>query len=136
MILVAQWRSNPQANLQLIEKPLTLDQNQTVSGGFKVKSNTKTVSVYDCLNYFMVEETLTGNDKWYCSKCKDHVTANKKMEIWKAPDYLIIHLKRFSHTRNAMFGSRKLNDMIDFHINSLDMSPYILSRNGSNNNSS
>ena len=84
----------------------------------------------------MVEETLTGNDKWYCSKCKDHVTAKKKMEIWKAPDYLIIHLKRFSHTRNAMFGSRKLNDFINFPVNSLDMSPYILNLNGGGNNSS
>ena len=27
LIIVAQWRSNPQANLQLIEKPLTVDQN-------------------------------------------------------------------------------------------------------------
>ena len=85
----------------------------------------------------MVEETLTGNDKWYCSKCRDHVTANKKMEIWKAPDYLIIHLKRFSHSRNSMFSSRKLSDMIDFPVNSLDMSPYILSRKcGANNSSS
>jgi len=80
----------------------------------------------------MMEETLTGDDKWYCSKCRDHVTANKKMEVWKAPEYLIIHLKRFSHTRNAMFGSRKINDFIDFPVNALDMGPYILSRKNAN----
>ena len=90
------------------------------------------MSIYDCLNYFMMEETLTGDDKWYCSKCRDHVTANKKMEVWKAPEYLIIHLKRFSHTRNAMFGSRKINDFIDFPVNALDMGPYILSRKNAN----
>lgn len=60
-------------------------------------SNSNSVSIYDCLNYFMMEETLSGNDKWYCSKCKDHVTAYKKMEVYKAPEFLIIHLKRFSH---------------------------------------
>lgn len=60
-------------------------------------SNQGKVSIYDCLNYFSMEETLSGNDKWYCGKCKDHVTAYKKMEVYKAPDYLIIHLKRFSH---------------------------------------
>ena len=95
------------------------------TGGFQMR-NASSASIYDCLNYFMMEETLTGNDKWYCSKCKDHVTAQKKMEVYKAPDYLIIHLKRFSHQRNVMFGSRKLNDFINFPVNGLDMGPYVL----------
>ena len=72
----------------------------------------------------MMEETLSGNDKWYCGKCKNHVTAQKKMEVYKAPDHLIIHLKRFSHSR-GMWGGRKLNDLINFPVNGLDMSPYI-----------
>ena len=37
--------------------------------------NANCVSIYDCLSYFAMEETLSGNDSWYCSKCKDHVTA-------------------------------------------------------------
>ena len=84
-------------------------------------------SIYDCLNYFSMEETLTGNDKWYCSKCKDHVTAQKKMEVYKAPDYLIIHLKRFSVTRTSMFGSRKITDLINFPVNGLNLKPYLIS---------
>jgi len=56
----------------------------------------------------MQEEVLKGDDKWYCGKCKNHVVATKKMEIYSSPDYLIIHLKRFSHTR-GMFGGRKIN---------------------------
>ena len=91
-------------------------------------SNANSVSIYDCLNYFAMEETLSGNDKWYCSRCKDHVTAQKKMEVYKAPDYLIIHLKRFSHQRNTMFGSRKINDFINFPVNGLNMAPYILDK--------
>ena len=89
-------------------------------------SNSNSASIYDCLNFFMMEETLSGNDKWYCSKCKDHVNAKKKMEVYKAPDYLIVHLKRFSHQRNVMFGSRKLTDFINFPVNALDMSPYVI----------
>lgn len=46
------------------------------------------------------------------------------MEVYRAPDYLIIHLKRFSHTRNSMFGTRKLNDLIDFPVDNLDMTNY------------
>jgi len=82
--------------------------------------------LYDCLNFFSAEETLSGNDKWYCGQCKDHVNASKKMEVYNAPEFLIIHLKRFSHTRNAMFGSRKLSDMVEFPVDGLDMTPYII----------
>jgi len=50
-----------------------------------------------------------GNDKWYCSKCKDHVLAMKKIEIYRTPEYLILHLKRFSHSAGRLFGgARKL----------------------------
>lgn len=105
----------------MIEKPTIVDHD--LSGGFKMNSSAP--SIYDCLSYFMSEETLSGNDKWYCGKCKDHVTALKKMEVYRAPDYLIIHLKRFSHTRNSMFGSRKLNDLINFPTRGLDMNNYV-----------
>lgn len=83
--------------------------------------------MYDCLTYFSQEETLAGSDKWYCSKCKDHVPAFKKMEIYKTPEFLVVHFKRFSHTRNSVFGSRKLNIQIDFPIEGLDLSSYVLS---------
>jgi len=83
------------------------------------------VTIYDCLNYSSKEETLSGDDSWYCRNCKDHVTAQKKMEVYKAPNYLIVHFKRFSHMRNQMFGTRKLNDFINFPVTGLDMSPYI-----------
>jgi len=49
------------------------------------------------------------------------------MEVYRAPDYLIIHMKRFSFQRNVMFGSRKINDFINFPVNGLDMKNYILS---------
>ena len=47
------------------------------------------------------------------------------MEIYSAPDYLVIHLKRFSHTR-GMFGGRKINSLINFPIDGLDMTNYLL----------
>lgn len=49
------------------------------------------------------------------------------MEIYKTPEFLVVHFKRFSHTRNSMFGSRKLNTMIDFPVLGLDLSSYVLS---------
>ncbi len=122
MILVVHWRNQPQANISLIEKPTVVEFD--AAGGFSNISGV--VNIYDCLNNFSMEETLSGNDKWYCGKCKEHVTAFKKMEVYKAPDYLIIHLKRFSHQRNVMFGSRKISDIINFPVSGLDMSKYLV----------
>ena len=88
-------------------------------------ANSKNISIYDCLSCFGQEETLSGSEMWYCSKCKDHVPALKKMEVYKTPEYLIVHFKRFSKQSNTMFGSRKINIQIDFPVQELDMSSYL-----------
>ena len=84
LVLVVNWRANnPKANLQLIEKQFVqeiIDDKESANvDSFQTKSNQ--INLYDCLSYFSVEETLRGSDKWYCCKCKQHVTAKKKMEI-------------------------------------------------------
>jgi ubiquitin carboxyl-terminal hydrolase 4/11/15 len=76
----------------------------------------KGVTLDDCLDEFEREETLGENDLWYCSnvsvgahvlpqdlsdryrdsQCKKHQAATKKMEIYHAPDILVICFKRFS----------------------------------------
>lgn len=48
------------------------------------------------------------------------------MEIYKAPEYLIIHLKRFSHQRSSIFSSRKINEVIDFPVENLNLSNFVL----------
>jgi ubiquitin C-terminal hydrolase len=40
-----------------------------------VTSTSEQIGLYDCLKLFMQEETLKGEEKWYCGKCKDHVIA-------------------------------------------------------------
>ena len=67
-----------------------------------IKSKSKTVE--DCIGEFCQEEILDGDNQWYCSKCKDHVRAKKKLDLWKLPPVLIIHLKRFEFNRR---GQRK-----------------------------
>ena len=60
----------------------------------------------------------------YCSSCKEHRRAIKKMQFWKLPDILVLHLKRFEW-RNAYFGG-KINALVDFPLNGLDMSPHVV----------
>ncbi|KAH8690208.1 hypothetical protein BGW36DRAFT_433160 [Talaromyces proteolyticus] len=71
-----------------------------------------------CLDEFGREEILSENDAWYCPRCKEHRRASKKFELWKTPDILVIHLKRFSSSR----GLRdKIDELVDFPIEGLDL---------------
>jgi ubiquitin carboxyl-terminal hydrolase 4/11/15 len=77
------------------------------------------VTLYECLDEFNKEEILSENDAWYCPRCKEHRRASKKFELWKTPDILVMHLKRFSASR----GFRdKLDVLVDFPVEGLDMS--------------
>ncbi len=80
----------------------------------------KSVSIYDCFKNFVKLEKLEENNEWYCPECKKHQKATKKMEIYKAPHILIVHLKRF---RN----NSKIDTVVDFPINELDISQYVMS---------
>ncbi|PIO24106.1 hypothetical protein AB205_0036480 [Aquarana catesbeiana] len=48
----------------------------------------------DCLKSFSKEEKLTDNNRFYCSNCKTRRDSTKKIEIWKLPPVLLVHLKR------------------------------------------
>jgi len=41
------------------------------------------------------------------------------MEIYKCPEFLIIHLKRFSHGKSNF--ARKIEEVIEFPIEDLDL---------------
>lgn len=54
------------------------------------------------------------------------------MEIYRCPDHLVLHLKRFSHQRSSFFSSKKIGDEIRFEVEGLDMTQYVLSNGGKN----
>jgi ubiquitin carboxyl-terminal hydrolase 4/11/15 len=60
----------------------------------KALSNS-TMNIKDCLNQFRTPEKLSKADSWYCSQCKDHVEATKKLDLYKVPPVLILQLNRF-----------------------------------------
>ena len=49
----------------------------------------------DCLSNFSKEEILNGDNKWDCNVCKKKVKAFKIVTIFKLPQLLTIHFKRF-----------------------------------------
>ncbi|KAI4322496.1 hypothetical protein L6164_022186 [Bauhinia variegata] len=90
--------------------------------GFSAKRSQDTVSLYKCLEAFLQEEPLGPEDMWYCPGCKEHRQASKKLDLWRLPEILVIHLKRFQYSR---FMKNKLETYVDFPVDNLDLSAYI-----------
>ena len=80
------------------------------------------VSLDECFQTFIKPERLDERNMWYCSKCKDHVRAMKTMELWRLPDILVVHLKRFEFRNYARRD--KLETFVDFPVEGLDMSKH------------
>lgn len=83
------------------------------------KGGKKSITLEDCLAEYTKEEQLGEEDPWYCPNCKKHQQASKKLDIWRLPDILVVHLKRFSHTRA---WRDKIDAFVDFPIYGLDLS--------------
>jgi ubiquitin carboxyl-terminal hydrolase 8 len=82
------------------------------------------VTIEDCLRSYCSEERLDGDDIWRCPRCKQEREATKQITLTRAPQYLVVHLKRFSagHSESA----RKVRTPVDFPLRHLDMEPFML----------
>jgi len=85
------------------------------------------ISLFSCLEAFLAEEPLGPDDMWYCPGCKEHRQANKKLDLWKLPDILVFHLKRFTYSR---YFKNKIDTLVNFHIHDLDLSKYVKNEDG------
>ena len=97
-----------------------------------IKKKKEKLNLYDLLNLFNNEEKLNSDNQWFCNKCKKNQNAIKKMEIYKPPNYLIIHLKRFKLKTGLFSNNNKNNIFIDFPINDLNLSEYVIEKNNNN----
>lgn len=106
-----------------------------ISKDLAKKREGKQIGIEDCLDEFSKEETLGQDDLWYCPvvsplflgfgailtpivQCKKHQAATKKLEIYKAPDILVICIKRFGSSRRM---GDKLDNLVHFPIDGLDL---------------
>lgn len=59
----------------------------------------------------------------YCRNCKEHRNSKKTTTIWKFPDTLIVHFKRFSYGGNF---ADKVKTPVEFPLVGLDLSPWLV----------
>ena len=79
----------------------------------------KKLSIYECMNKFISQEKLSGNDQVYCSKCKEHRDHRKQVTLFRPPPVLIVHLKRFKYTNRH---GQKIGRMVTCPLQGFDLS--------------
>ncbi|KAJ8312078.1 hypothetical protein KUTeg_009451 [Tegillarca granosa] len=92
------------------------------------KKQTEPIDLDTCLQAFTKEEELGEDELYYCSKCKKHCLASKKLEIWRLPPILIINLKRFQFLNGRWVKSHKI---VKFPSEDFDPANYLAERSGS-----
>jgi ubiquitin C-terminal hydrolase/Ca2+-binding EF-hand superfamily protein len=77
----------------------------------------KNIKLEDCLKDFSKPERL--GEGYKCDGCKNVDTTTSKLDIWRLPDILVLHVKRFIYT---MYVRGKLNNPMVYPLKNLDMS--------------
>lgn len=59
----------------------------------------------------------------FCPQCEERRQASKKLDLWRLPEVLVIHLKRFSYSRSIKHN--KLETFVNFPIHDFDLTNYV-----------
>ncbi|KAK6296272.1 hypothetical protein J4Q44_G00339850 [Coregonus suidteri] len=89
------------------------------------RAQAEPISLDSCLKAFTSEEELGEDELYYCSKCQTHRLATKKLDLWRLPPILIVHLKRFQFVNGRWIKSQKI---VKFPRESFDPSVYLAPR--------
>ena len=115
----------------LLARSSYYDLKKEVYPGYNFEENNilnKYKNIYDSLNQFEKSEILGEDDLWDCPKCLKKRKISKWIKIFRAPNYLIIQLKRFKKKSNSFFNfleSDKNETFVSFPMKNLDISNYI-----------
>lgn len=82
----------------------------------------------ECLTEYFKDDVISD---WKCEKCNGN-NCSRDVKLWTAPNYLIIHLKRFKNDESNVIT--KNTQFIDFPINNLDITKYICNKKNDSNN--
>lgn len=70
------------------------------------------VNLLHCLEQFANHEELAQDDWAYCERTRRCERSSVKMDIWSAPECLIIHLKRFAVDATTGAGAKRGGELL------------------------
>jgi ubiquitin C-terminal hydrolase len=76
----------------------------------------------DCLDKFSATEMLDDDNLPTCDRCKKKRRCTKTLSVYRHPQVLVIHIKRFSYTT---VSRDKMETDVSFPSEGLDMSGYL-----------
>lgn len=74
-----------------------------------------------CLTEFCKVQKLSINDNWRCPRCKEYREGQQNMNLWRLPDLLTFHIKRFNMSAR---WREKISTKVNFPLTGLDMSEW------------
>ncbi|GFN98221.1 ubiquitin carboxyl-terminal hydrolase [Plakobranchus ocellatus] len=79
-------------------------------------------TIMDCFGAFTQSELLDEHNPWFCPRCERNQCAKKTMTVWRYPDNLIIHLKRFVYQD---LSSTKVDAKVVFPHEGMDVRGFL-----------
>ena len=71
-----------------------------------------------CLSEFCKVQQLSISDNWTCPRCKEFREGKQNLTLWRLPDLLTFHIKRFNCSAR---WREKITTKINFPLTGLDM---------------
>jgi len=87
----------------------------------KPKAGSAGIDLGVCLTEFCKVQNLTIADNWKCPHCKKYREGQQSMNLWRLPDLLTFHIKRFNMSAR---WREKITTKVNFPLTGLDMSEW------------
>lgn len=113
--------------LYVSPKVHTHESSSEVLKAFRAKQKKENVSklaadsqlnLGDCLQEYCKEQKLPLSDMWKCPKCKANREGRQSLALWRLPDLLTFHIKRFN--MSARWHER-IGTKVDFPMTGLNV---------------
>jgi len=87
-----------------------------------IPDNNKSPTLIDCFDLYVEGEILADENAWFNEATGLKQDVKKKISYWSMPNILVLDLKRI----NAMNHNNKNQILVDFPLNDLDLSKYVV----------
>jgi hypothetical protein len=107
--------------LHLHESSVALSRDEQSNGKERKKPGNSEIDLAYCLTEFCKVQKLPMSDNWVCPRCKVVREGGQNMNLWRIPDLLTFHIKRFNMSAR---WHEKITTRVNFPMTGLDMSEW------------